>query len=125
MTSVIIEDLEKIKDLLCYCQDTLDRLSKKRIKINAQCNTNYGEDVYVCTDVEGWNVDKAIPLYWTEGGVWRGDISIEQLYNEYKLIIKNKYTGEVKWEEFQGNRSVSKVDISGDDINVNIQFNIK
>ena len=42
MTSVIIEDLEKIKDLLCYCQDTLDRLSKKRIKINAQCNTNYG-----------------------------------------------------------------------------------
>lgn len=60
------------------------------------CNTNLGEDIYICGSMCGWSTDNAIALSYS-GGDWVGDVvlKIGTTY-EYKLIKKNGSS--VTWE---------------------------
>lgn len=125
MTAQIYEELRQIEDKVKECEKSLENLSKKMIIINAKCDTLYGEDLFLCTDISDWNVNEAIPLNWNEGGIWHVEIPIVNMPNEYKLIIKNKNTGEIRWEDFEGNREIELSEQNGDNYVINIQFNIK
>ena len=46
-------------------------------------------------------------------------------YSELLRPIKNKKTGEVRWEDFEGNREIELSEQNGDNYVINIQFNNK
>ena len=125
MTAQLYNELQQIENKVKDCEKSLENLSKKKVIINAKCDTSFGEDVFICTDTNDWNIIDAIPMNLTEGGIWCVESPIVNIPNEYKLIIKNKNTGEVRWEDFEGNREIELSEQNGDNYVINIQFNNK
>eukprot|EP01099_Mayorella_cantabrigiensis_P008536 TRINITY_DN8044_c0_g1_i1.p1 TRINITY_DN8044_c0_g1~~TRINITY_DN8044_c0_g1_i1.p1 ORF type:complete len:322 (+),score=49.74 TRINITY_DN8044_c0_g1_i1:97-1062(+) len=71
--------------------------------------TNYGEQVYVCgssVELGAWDADQAVKLEPnSDFSIWSGAIDVNKSENfEFKFLIKNDFTRDVKWEE-QENRS--------------------
>lgn len=57
-------------------------------------HTVFGEEICVlgsCEALGGWCLERAVPLHWTDGGVWRGEVSLaaeDAARAEYKYIIR-------------------------------------
>lgn len=58
------------------------------LKLSIPFATEFGHSVAVTTSASNWSVEEAVPLKWSEGDVWEGNLPALSGPLEYKYILK-------------------------------------
>lgn len=73
-----------------------------KVAFSVQYNTRFGQNLCIVgshPSLGSWSISKAIPLHWTDGGIWKCEVTFNSELGkrvEYKYIIKS---GEfIEWE---------------------------
>ena len=82
------------------CASSSTTASAGVVRFSIRGELDYGDEMCVvgsAVELGAWNPDAALPLRWTEGNVWRGELAVPAGgAMEYKLIVRRG--GGYRWE---------------------------
>ncbi len=105
-----------------------DKMDKNvKVSFNIHQKIMYGHEVCVVGSAKefgGWNVDRAFPLKWSEGDVWKGEIEMTPGgMAEYKMLTRRIRTGgEIKHEFRRDFKRMVQLYSSGSTVQITGEF---
>merc|ERR1712100_310138 len=105
-----------------------DKMDKNvKVSFNIHQKIMYGHEVCVVGSAKefgGWNVDRAFPLKWSEGDVWKGEIEMTPGgVAEYKMLTRRIRTGgEIKHEFRRDFKRMVQLYSSGSTVQITGEF---
>lgn len=72
-----------------------------RIRVKIKAPTQFRETVFLtggAPELGEWNVDRGVPLRWTPGHVWHGQIELHCSQTEIKFVRKHELQPIADWQ---------------------------
>jgi hypothetical protein len=105
-----------------------DKMDKNvKVAFNIHKKIMYGHEVCIvgsAKEIGGWDNERALPLKWSEGGVWKGEVEMTPGgVAEYKMFTRRIRTGGEIKQEFRRNfKRMVQLHSSGSTVQVTGEF---